>query len=197
MSEEHEQVERGLEVEILRLRAENERLQAQVDELQAKGTELVMLRRDYDRSTRVNAWHRRFNFPVLHAPSVPSDERMRFRLRLFAEEFFEALEKATVGGWPSEVLLLADARADVFRFIAHAPIRVDLPGFVHELIDVDFVNAGTLAECGVAWRPAWLEVCRANDEKEQGEGGTTKPRKPPGWRAADIAGVLRAQGWKP
>ena len=41
---------------------------------------------------QVTEFHRTYSHPVRETPGPISDERMRFRARLIAEEFFEVLE---------------------------------------------------------------------------------------------------------
>jgi predicted HAD superfamily Cof-like phosphohydrolase len=62
------------------------------------------------------------------------------------------------------------------------------------LIDIVYVALGTAYLQGFPWQRGWLEVQIANMAKRRavdGEGrGTGDIRKPEGWKAPDIEGVL-------
>lgn len=132
--------------------------------------------------------------PVLDAPVVPADDRVRLRLRLIAEECFEVLRAALHQS--RDRFFLAGAEDEVLRAIADGHVLVDLPEFVDGLADLDYVVEGTRLEFGVDGGPVAAEVHRANMAKTTGpirEDG--KRMKPEGWTPPDVEGVLRAQGW--
>lgn len=175
------------------------------------------------RRARVIAFHMKYGHPVNTTPAVPSEEQVRFRLKLIAEEFFELLEAAgMIGG---------AARDRVHEYIDDAlPFKgLNLPEFIDALADLDHVIEGTRLVFGVDGEPIAAEVHRANmnkkalyectdcgNQKVVHPGGAEeeqcmgcgsddgehhyppdKPVKPPGWKPPDIAGELKKQGWKP
>jgi len=142
-----------------------------------------------DLQAQVAAFHRAFDLPILPHPQVPSDDRVRMRMRLIAEEFFETLE-AVFG----EGALCLDDRNRLMSCIDVDDIKVDLPEFADGLADLDYVVEGCRLEFGINRYPIAAEVQRANMAKV---GGPTredgKRLKPPGWTPPNIAGVLEAQ----
>lgn len=146
---------------------------------------------------QVHEFHEAMGQPVLHTPQVPSEERVRLRLRLIAEEFFELLAASVVDHKDN----IADAHDLVLRrispFYSPSEIKVNLPEFIDALADLDYVIEGTRLEFGVDGWPIAQEVHRANMAKVGGavdEHG--KITKPEGWEPPDIAGELRKQGWE-
>lgn len=147
---------------------------------------------------QVRAFHEAFGVPVLDRPQVPSDERVRLRLRLVAEEFFELLTAAndrTAHEWVNAAIRNARwAVDDAINGIDAA--GVNLTEFADALGDLDYVIEGTRLEFGIDGGPIADEIHRANISKVGGpirEDG--KQLKPPGWTPPDIAGALKAQGW--
>jgi predicted HAD superfamily Cof-like phosphohydrolase len=140
---------------------------------------------------RVMEFHEAMGVPILHRPQVPDDDRVRLRLNLIAEEFFETLA-AALG--ESHVHY---AKTLVMAAIKYVPINVNLPEFIDGLCDLDYVNEGTRLEFGVNGIPVLDEVHAANMRKIDGpirEDG--KRMKPPGWTPPDIERVLVEQGWR-
>lgn len=122
------------------------------------------------------------------SPHVPSDEIVRARLALIAEEFFELLNAAGIDRDLEEWGIRHAIRED--------PIEVDLPALADATIDLDYTVEGLRVSCGIDGRPLWRAVHAANMAKAGGpidEHG--KLRKPPGWAPPNIAAELRAQGW--
>lgn len=146
---------------------------------------------------QVIEFHRAMDQPVLNAPRVPSDERVRFRLRFVAEEFFELLDaclKDDGGVWKPTLELI---KSDLEDVIDHAHIGVDLPAVADALADIDYVVEGTRLEFGIDGGPVAAEVHRANMQKASGEVRADGKRlKPEGFREPDIEGVLVSQGWR-
>jgi predicted HAD superfamily Cof-like phosphohydrolase len=135
-------------------------------------------------------------------PTVPSDAVVRLRLRLVAEEFVELLG-ACLGqpsahdydAWNAWNILTSE---DVAKYIDAAPVLVDLPEAADALADIAYVVEGTALALGIRSDDVLAAVQAANMAKDFSnvpEGG--KVRKPAGWVAPDIAGVLAAQGRKP
>ena len=141
---------------------------------------------------QVVEFHAEFGHPIRTTPSVISDERVRLRASLIAEEFFE-----TIGS----MLVLGDTGADAYRKvmweILHAPVKVILPEVADGLADLDYVVEGARLEFGINGDPIAAEVHRANMAKKgAGKREDGKTMKPEGWQPPDIAGELRKQGWR-
>lgn len=138
---------------------------------------------------RVAAFHKLFDLPILGEPVIPSEERVRIRMRLLTEEFFEVLFAVYGPGFAIE-------RAQVMRDVDETPLRVNLPELAKELADVDVIIEGTRLEFGIHGAPIAVLVHASNMAKE---GGTLredgKVLKPEGWQPPDIEGELCRQGW--
>ncbi len=169
----------------------NEQLRGQVARLQAAaGRELTKAR-----GLRAMVWdfHRLVGQPIRQAPGIPSDDRVRLRLRLVAEEFFELLEACDIHQSLAQTMVFTAIAA--LHTDGADPNRISLPDFVDALADLDYVIEGSRLEFGVDGWPIAQEVHRANMEKQGGgldEHG--KAIKPEGWEPPDIVGELRAQG---
>lgn len=142
---------------------------------------------------QVTEFHTAMGQPVLGVPAVPDNDRVRLRLRLIAEEFFELLSASLVGTASTK---LAIAKSDVMHAIAGS-LCVDLPEFTDALADIDYVVEGTRLEFGIDGEPIAAEVHATNMAKV---GGAVRPdgkiQKPDGWSPPDLAGLLRKQGWR-
>jgi predicted HAD superfamily Cof-like phosphohydrolase len=146
---------------------------------------------------QVVEFHTANDQPILHKPQVPADDRVRLRLALIAEEFFELIA-ATYG---------ADGRtdatkADVFAMISDVRSQdVDLVEVADALADLDYVVEGTRLEFGINGEPIADEVHRSNLSKLGADGKPVrredgKIMKGPNYSPPDIAGELRKQGWE-
>jgi predicted HAD superfamily Cof-like phosphohydrolase len=146
---------------------------------------------------QVLEFHNAMGCPNGSAPHVPADERVRLRLRLIAEEFFELLAASDAGAIETpESMRLDRAHGLVHDYIARVQLDVDLPEFADALADIDYVIEGARIEMGIDGGPIADEVHRTNMAKTNGpvrEDG--KRMKPPGWTPPDIAGELAKQGW--
>lgn len=134
----------------------------------------------------VLAFHRAFDLPVAAEPCVPVDDRVRFRARLIAEEFFETMRALFGDG-----MYMAAAEGHIATAIDCSTVTVDLPEFVDGLADLEYVCEGAFLEFGVHSPAIYSEVQRSNMAKVNGplrEDG--KRLKPPGWTPPDIAGAL-------
>jgi len=131
--------------------------------------------------------------PTLPFPQVPPEERVRLRLRLIAEEFFEVIDATLSPKVPGMWNVL---KSLVMDYINVAPVKVNMPELADGLCDLDYVVEGTRQEFGIDGGPVLEEVHAANMRKLDGpkrEDG--KRLKPPGWKPPDIDTVLRKQGW--
>jgi predicted HAD superfamily Cof-like phosphohydrolase len=165
-----------------------------IDELLGRNTELVLKLRTVDRKQMVREFFVIAGQPLPERPCVPSDDTVRFRLRLVAEEFFELL-KASFG--PDDQANLVSRERDVLYAIEIATITIDFPEFIDATIDLDYVVEGVRVSFGVNATPLWTEVHQKNMAKAGGprRASDGKQLKPEGWTPPDIAGLLKAQGW--
>lgn len=142
---------------------------------------------------QVAEFHWAVNQPVRHTPIVPDKERVRLRMLLVTEEFFEFLEAS---GCPVE--MLRDLQDGVVHAIKCREDEVDLPELADAMADLDYVVEGTRLEFGIDGRPIAKEVHRSNMEKVGGgQRADGKINKPEGWQPPDIEGELKKQGWDP
>lgn len=149
--------------------------------------------RNMDRRIKVSEFHKAMDVPMLSRPTIPSDARVRLRLRLIAEEFIETLEACfRKGDWEGR-----DNLSNLLAYIDTTPIRVDLPEFADGLADLAYVVEGANLEFGIDGNDVFEEVHAANMRKVGGpirEDG--KRGKPDGWVPPDIEGCLKRQGWE-
>jgi predicted HAD superfamily Cof-like phosphohydrolase len=180
---------------VTRAADEIEHLRRQVDHLQVRGTALVEENRRLRAGSsplqeQVAEFHRALDFPVRTTPTVPSDDEVRLRARLISEEAFEVLGAMFPGvNWSEWAIRARDV-------IERARVSTDLPALAHELADLHYVVSGTAVQLGFNEAPVVSAVHAANMAKAGGgKDERGKARKPDGWAPADIAAVLRAQGW--
>ena len=112
----------------------------------------------------VTAFHRTMDQPIGGpVPAVPPDDRVRLRLRLIAEEFFESFAACTAS--PETLKQLSDIEHLTMDLIRTTTLFVDLPALVDGLCDLDYVVEGTRVEIGVVGAAVHAEVQRANMAK--------------------------------
>lgn len=150
---------------------------------------------ELDRYERVYDFHVVSDTPVAGEPAVPSDDRVRLRMKLIAEEFFELLHAVSLNHEA-----VGDLESSVEELIAESELGVHLPGVADALADLDYVIEGMRLEFGIFGEPIEALVHEANMAKfrngvHRREDG--KILKPHGWKPPDIDGELRRQGWKP
>jgi predicted HAD superfamily Cof-like phosphohydrolase len=146
---------------------------------------------------QVLEFHRAFSHPVAERPTIPANDRVRFRLTLIAEEFFELLEAC---GIVPELDEGGDVGGLVASVIEHAKPVVDLAKFADACGDLDYVVEGARIEFGIDGAPVASAIHAANMAKLGPDGkpirrADGKSLKPEGWTPPDIAGELRKQGW--
>ena len=137
----------------------------------------------------VREFHRAMGQPIRETPGPIPDERVRFRLRLIAEGFFEVLEACGFLGTD-------EVENALWPLLDRDPVKVNLPMLADALGDLDYVVEGARVEWGIDGRPIAAAIHAANMAKASGpvrEDG--KRLKPEGWTPPDIAGELRKQGW--
>lgn len=163
---------------------------------------------------QVTAFHKAVDQPILPRPTVPSDARVRLRLRLITEEYFELLASCGIGDVDNDNSpqdnLISRLHADVLGCIEGADvsnmnqdqiiegyeIKVDLPALADAMGDLDYVVEGTRLEFGINGAPVADAIHAANLKKASGPVRADGKRlKPPGFTPPDIAGELRKQGW--
>ncbi len=117
--------------------------------------------------------------PVNTVPEFPEKERMHLRIDLIKEE--------------------------VEKELVTALCEKDMIGIADGCVDSIYVIIGLCHEYGLPLEALWNEVQRSNMAKavEQPDGtfkvvrrADGKILKPEGWTPPDIAGILRAHGWK-
>ncbi len=145
---------------------------------------------------QVEEFHEAFGQPVVHTPTVPCSARVRLRLRLITEEYFELLEACGLEGEYFE-----DLRDQIGATIGVVDGGdVDVAEVADALGDLDYVIEGTRLEFGLNGQPIADEIHRSNMSKlvdgkpTYNEAG--KVAKPPSYSAADVKGELVKQGWK-
>lgn len=174
---------------------------------------------------QVSEFHRVFDQPIADTPTVPSDERVRLRARLIAEEFFEVLESMFAGRFTAP-------KTEAMWMIDNFTPMPKMADLADGLADLDYVVEGTRLEFGIDGGPIADEVHRSNISKAfeclvcwgtgyeigeveghgyktstpcgvcNGKGVVTKKRpdgkalKPDGWTPPDIEGELKKQDWK-
>ena len=145
---------------------------------------------------QVTEFHRAMGQPIADKPAIPSDERVRLRLRLIAEEFCELLDSCL--GKPSafdhEAWQYWNYMGCFAEYINKAPVHVSLYGATDALADLAYVIEGTNLEFGINGEAVLEEVHAANMAKVPDPNGG-KVRKPEGWVGPDIERVLAEQGW--
>jgi predicted HAD superfamily Cof-like phosphohydrolase len=153
-------------------------------------------------SRQVAAFHKAFDLPTATKPIIPSDDRIRLRLKLIAEEFFELLTACKVrpvgpaGTGPTAQEMVMQAIAEDYVRGPDGKWIIDFPQVVDTLADLDYVVEGTRLEFGINGSPIADEVHRSNMSKVGGEiRSDGKKMKGPNWSPPDIAGELRRQGW--
>src|SRR5260221_1694298 len=168
----------------------------QVSELHKANTRLLEEKRAEDQDAMVRQFHYASGtLPVRHSPHVPSDEDVRFRLRLIAEELFEMLDACFDGALQAQ--LLADARDRVRQCVDIGPLSVNLEDLVDAWADMKYVIIGAEASFGVDGSAVFRVVHETNMSKFTLPGGGVEPsgkvRKPPGFIPPDIAKELERQ----
>lgn len=140
---------------------------------------------------QVRAFHEAMSVPSPAAPTVPDAATVRLRARLIAEEFCETMAALYPrSNWDAICALLMS------QFDGEP--SPDMIGLADGLADLDYVVEGTRQAFGIDGAPIAAEVHRSNMAKLGGpKDANGKIRKPDGWLPPDVAGELRAQGWRP
>lgn len=179
------------------LRAENEALRQAVTDAADSAAALshsvsVHVVPDVRRAD-VMAFFRVAGQEIGSSPHVPSEDVVRLRLRLIAEELFELLEAFRL-----DYPVLCVAQQYVIDAIDsyEQGAKVDLPAVADACIDLLYVIEGALVAFGINGGPLWNAVHVANMAKRGGpKDANGKHLKPEGWQPPDIEGELVKQGW--
>jgi predicted HAD superfamily Cof-like phosphohydrolase len=137
---------------------------------------------------------REFHQKVLNQPISPAAPELRdatLRARLIAEEAIETVCALVGGGTGQTVVqeMLIKVLSDRAKKKLSGPNLVEA---IDGCIDTLVVTYGTLEAIGVDGEPFADEVMRSNFDKAGGPvDAFGKMGKPPGWRDADIEGVLK------
>lgn len=191
--------------ESMRLLLDREhQLTEQVSELVENQLVMQEERESYDRTRQV-----RELFEVvlpdqerLDKPGIPSDATVRFRLRLITEEYIELITSVYAISHKVKSPVYGPKFREFVEYldyiIDNLPIAVDFPACIDALGDIDVVVEGARIAFGVDGRPIALAIHQANMAKKDGPKRESdgKRLKPPGWKPADVAALLREQGWQ-
>lgn len=133
-------------------------------------------------------FHIAMNLPVAYTPVIPSDDRVRLRLNLIAEESFEVFEACGID--------VKDLKEALFAKIRESELNINMEKLADGFGDTDYVVEGARLEFGIDGEPIADEIQAANMRKTSGPiRADGKRLKPPGWVGPDILRVLRDQGW--
>jgi len=141
---------------------------------------------------QVKEFHEAMELPVGTNPQMISDDRIKLRLRLITEEYFETLSAAT------GCQFLPEKEDVLFKIEQSKPHTVlDIEEFVDGLGDLDYVVEGTRVEMGIDGGYIAEEIHAANMRKVGGPVRLDgKKLKPTGWVGPDIKKKLQEQGWE-
>src|SRR5678809_582093 len=108
----------------------------------------------------VKEFHNKFGVPIKLTPGVPSEDRVRLRLALIAEEFFELLEASLDGPVISKYAVMEHIQGSKLR--GPTALDVDLVEVADALGDLDYVVAGTRLEFGIPGAEVMKEIHESN-----------------------------------
>jgi len=145
----------------------------------------------------VREFHRVMGQPICAIPGVPSDERVRHRLRLIHEEYTELL---TACGIEEPTFEDVGVYSDILAAINSQTLNVDLVEVADALADIAYVVEGFSIEAGIDSEAVLAEVQRSNLSKLDDNGKAVvnelgKVTKGPNYSPPNVADVLRKQGW--
>lgn len=143
----------------------------------------------------VQAWvlefYQKFRIPFSFSPVVPSEDRVRLKVRLIVEEACEVVAAA----FPDRVGLIEAIYDDLNQIISNSEPNVDLVKMADGLADLAYVVEGANLEFGIDSLKVLKVVHDANMKKEGGGSRLDgKVLKPLGWVAPDVLGELKKQG---
>lgn len=145
----------------------------------------------------VSQLHSNFDFLVSSRPNKLTNDKMRERLELIAEEFLELVQAS---GFDLHIVL------DPWGSIEKIEIKTScefIPSFVDQsdaLIDITYVVMGTAVSMGLPWQELWDDVHRANLSKKVGvtkRGHKKDLVKPDNWIGPKTEEILLNNGYDP
>jgi predicted HAD superfamily Cof-like phosphohydrolase len=150
------------------------------------------------RNAQLREFHLLIGAPILSTPQVPSDDRVRLRMRMLLEETLECLDACFV----DDHVTTDQLKRLVESYIDKNEVSVDLPLLIDGFGDVDYIVEGNRLEFGTDGQPIADAIHKANMAKVGPDGWIVrredgKVLKPEGWTPPDIEGELKRQGWKP
>lgn len=136
----------------------------------------------------VREFHRVMGQPICTSPGVPSDDRVRHRLRLIHEEYLELVTACGVG-------VPLSFFEGILYHINNSPLKVDLVEVADALADIAYVVEGANLEFGIDSEAVLAEVQRSNMSKLDDNGKAIvndlgKVTKGPNYSPPDIKKVL-------
>lgn len=158
-------------------------------------------KKDFHRKTRTECVRQMFvdvlpNQERNDKPTIPGESAIRLQTRIDAEEFIEKIEALY-----DNPATIDTIRQILFLVANSSPIREDLhdrlPEFADALADNAVTNEGFAVLFGIDLQKVFDVVHLSNMAKKDGPIVDGKRGKPEGWKAPDVAGQLRLQGWKP
>lgn len=167
------------------------------EETFGKSRALIPVTGDVHRQVR--QFHEVFNQPVLDTPTVPSDERVKMRLKLIAEEFVELLEATMGTGFMYSGFAQGDddyVAETLEHYIDDAEVRVDLVKTADALGDLLYVVHGMCLELGLPIGKVVDEIHRSNLSKLGPDGKPVyrddgKVTKGPNYVPPNIESILK------
>jgi predicted HAD superfamily Cof-like phosphohydrolase len=132
---------------------------------------------------------------------VPNDDLVRLRVKLIFEEAFEFLDSSfefdgDLEGQLGNLRKLVQSKLEAV--IALAPIKVNIVEVADAFADLAYVVEGGNLAYGIDSRAVLAEVHASNMSKVGGHRSESgKWIKPPTYCPADVASVLKKQGWQP
>jgi predicted HAD superfamily Cof-like phosphohydrolase len=180
---------------VKRILAERDALKNTITQLQQDNNRLVDERRAVDERYMVEHFHRIMPQPVLDVPQVPAEERVRLRLALITEEFFELIEACVQDAGARDYV--AGAKTAFAYLTRGMKLEVDMVEFADACADLKYVIVGSELEFGIDGRPIFKGVHEANMRKVGGgKRADGKFLKPDGWTPFDVANELKRQGYR-
>lgn len=144
----------------------------------------------------VKNFHDWFRVGAPATPVIPDDETIRLRCRMQVEETLELLEacfESSPECWSS--VDIARARNILNGVCEQGRVDVNLVGYADANADIRYIAYGNDIAAGIDATMIDSEVHASNMTK-QAAGEGKKVKKGPAYVKPDIAGCLRAMGWR-
>ena len=129
---------------------------------------------------KIVEFHEKIGSPLPIKPSLPTPGTIALRQKLVDEEYAEVTAAF------QEIIVAQEA--------GETP---DVSQLMHELADLLYVVYGAMWGFGVDPDPVFAEIHRANLSKAGGpRRADGKLLKPPNWKPADVASVIKQMGYE-